>query len=302
VSDNLDGKVAIVTGAGRGVGRAYVHALAARGVRVVVNDLADGVGPSPADDVAREVTELGGHAIANHGNVTDYDAVGAMVNAALNAFGRLDIVVANAGIIRPAALTQSSPADWNATLAVHATGTFNCIRQSAQHLIDGGGGSIITTGDATIDLMFPGNAAYRSAKAAVAVQTLYAAAELQEFNINVNSVMPGATATRMMQTYMDSLGDSADAFTSEVVNRRDKTEQEAGPAAPATVPPLGVYLCTAPARSITGKLFQVNAGQVRLVTSTTQAAVARADDGVWTPETLAERIPQLVANADLAAV
>jgi NAD(P)-dependent dehydrogenase (short-subunit alcohol dehydrogenase family) len=302
VSDNLGGKVAIVTGAGRGVGRAYVLALAARGVSVVVNDLADDLGPSPADEVVREVKQLGGQAIVSHDDVTDYDAVGAMVTAALKAFGRLDIVIANAGIIRPTALTQSSSADWGATLAVHATGTFNCIRQSAQHLIDGGGGSIITTGDATIDLMFPGNAAYRAAKAAVAVQTLYAAAELKEFNINVNSVMPGATATRMMQTYMDSLGDSADAFTSEVVERRDKTEQEAGPAAPATVPPLGVYLCTVTARSITGKLFQVNAGQVRLVTSTTQAAVVRADDGIWTQEALAERIPQLIADADLAAV
>jgi NAD(P)-dependent dehydrogenase (short-subunit alcohol dehydrogenase family) len=302
VSDNLGGKVAIVTGAGRGVGRAYAHALAVRGVSVVVNDLADGAGGSPANGVVREVKQLGGQAIANHDNVSDYDAVGALVTAAMNAFGRLDIVIANAGIIRPASLTQISPADWNATLAVHATGTFNCIRQSAQHLIDGGGGSIITTGDATIDLIYPGNGAYRAAKAAIAVQTLYAAAELKGFNINVNSVMPGATATRMMQTYMDSLGDSADAFTSEVVDRRDKTERETGPAAPATVPPLGVYLCTAPARSITGKLFQVNAGQVRLVTSTTQAAVARADDGVWTQEALAERIPQLVADADLAAV
>jgi NAD(P)-dependent dehydrogenase (short-subunit alcohol dehydrogenase family) len=302
MSDDLAGKVAVVTGAGRGVGRAYAHALAERGVRVVVNDLNDGADASPADHVVSEIEERGGYGVANCDDISDYEGAGRMVSAALQAFGRLDIVVANAGIIRPALLRNSSPEDWNATFAVHATGTFNCIRQSTQHLIDGGGGTIITTGDVTTDLLFPMNGAYRAAKAAVAVTTLYAADELRDYNINVNSVMPGATATRMVQTYMNSLGARADAFTSDVVRRRDKIAQEADPAAPETVPPLGIFLCTSQARWITGKLFQVNAGQIRYVTSTTQARFVRADDGLWTADALAEQIPRLIADPDRAKV
>lgn len=302
MSDDLAGKVAIVTGAGRGVGRAYAHALAERGVRVVVNDIDDGTDVSPADHVVREIEEQGGHGVANCDDVSDYEGVGRMVSTALEAFGRLDIVIANAGIIRPTLLRECSPDDWTATLAVHATGTFNCIRQAAQHLITGGGGTIITTGDLTTDLLFPMNGAYRAAKAAVAVATLYFADELRDYNINVNSVMPGATATRMVQTYMDSLGARADAFTGDVIRRRDKTAHEAGPAAPETIPPLGIFLCTSQARSITGKLFQVNAGQIRYVSSTTQARFVRADDGLWTEDALAEQIPRLIAASDRATV
>jgi NAD(P)-dependent dehydrogenase (short-subunit alcohol dehydrogenase family) len=302
MSDDLAGKVAIVTGAGRGVGRAYADALAERGVRVVVNDIDDGAELSPADHVVREIEEQGGHGVANCDDISDYEGAGRMVSTALEAFGRLDIVIANAGIIRPTLLRECSPEDWGATLAVHATGTFNCIRQAAPHLITGGGGTIITTGDLTTDLLFPMNGAYRAAKAAVAVTTLYAADELRDYNINVNSVMPGATATRMVQTYMNSLGARSDAFTGDVIRRRDKTAQEAGPAAPKTVPPLGIFLCTSQARSITGKLFQVNAGQIRYVSSTTQARFVRADDGIWTEDALAEQIPRLIAHSDRATV
>jgi len=294
----IAGRVAIVTGAGNGLGRAESLALARAGALLVLNDLPGDAVQAVADEIAAD----GGQAVVASGDVAEWSTGEKLLATALEQYGRLDIVVANAGIIRPALLRNSSPEDWNATLAVHATGTFNCIRQSAQHLIDGGGGTIITTGDVTTDLLFPMNGAYRAAKAAVAVTTLYAADELRDYNINVNSVMPGATATRMVQTYMDSLGARADAFTSDVVRRRDKTAQEADPAAPETVPPLGIFLCTSQARWITGKLFQVNAGQIRYVTSTTQARFVRADDDLWTADALAEQIPRLIADPDRAGV
>jgi NAD(P)-dependent dehydrogenase (short-subunit alcohol dehydrogenase family) len=303
MTGQLNGKVAIVTGGGRGVGRAYALALAAQGVSVVVNDLPDATaGPSPAEQVVQEIEEQGRNGTASHDDVADFAGAGRIVATALESFGRLDIVIANAGIIRPALLHECPPADWGATLAVHATGTFNCIRQSAQPLIDAGGGTIITTGDITTDLLFPKNGAYRAAKAAIAVMTLYAAEELRGHGINVNSVMPGATATRMVQTYMNSLGDDVDEFTADVTRRRDKTSQEVGPAAPETVPPLGIYLCTPDARSITGRLFQVNAGQIRIVTSTTESQSVRADGAGWTMETLAARIPGLIPQSHPAVV
>lgn len=300
MNKQLSGKVAIVTGAGRGVGRAYAHALSAEGALVVVNDLADADGRSPTADVVREIEQAGGQAIANHDSVADFDGVGRMVAQTIDTFGGLDIFVANAGVIRPGLLRTTSPEDWNLTLAVHATGTFNCIRQAAPVMIERGGGSIITTGDITTDLIHPYNGAYRSAKAAIAVTTLTAAEELREFNINVNSVMPGATATRMLDTYFDSFGDDLDSFRAKVNERREKVGKESAPGAPETIPPLGVYLCTSQARHITGKLFQVNWGQIRLVTSATASQSLRAEGDEWTLAELADRVPNLVSEASIA--
>jgi NAD(P)-dependent dehydrogenase (short-subunit alcohol dehydrogenase family) len=297
VTDQFAGKVAIVTGAGRGVGRAYARALAARGAQVVINDLSPDSGESPASVAAQEITRGGGVAIPNHEDISDFEAAGRLVAHAKDTFGRLDIVIANAGIIRPGLLHTLDPHDWEATIAVHANGTFNCIQQSSEALIGGGGGSIITTGDITTDLLFPKNGAYRAAKAAVAVATLYAAEELRPYNINVNSVMPGATATRMVDTYQNSLGGELDAFTARVNDRRDKSPSEAPPAAPESVPPLGLYLCLPEARSTTGRLFQINRGQIRMITSSTVSRALRTEAESWTVEDLAKRVPEFLADS-----
>ncbi|WP_405970785.1 SDR family oxidoreductase [Streptomyces sp. NBC_00988] len=302
----LDGKVAIVTGGGRGIGRAYSHALSAEGAAVVVSDLAGGTdGTSAAETVAAEIRAAGGRAVAGHADVADIADVAALVAKAVEVFGRLDILVANAGITRPAPLYKTSPADWNATLAVHATGTFNCIHQAAPELIKGGGGSIVTVGDITTGLYYPKNGAYRAAKAAVAVITQYAAEELGEFNINVNTIMPGATATDMVDAYLGSiagLGDQFDRFVAKANAhfKRPEGVSVTGPAAPETVPPLGVYLCTDEARAITGHHFQVTGGLIRLVSSHTGATDVRSDDIGWNLGSLGVEIPALVSKAERA--
>jgi NAD(P)-dependent dehydrogenase (short-subunit alcohol dehydrogenase family) len=294
MSGALDGKVAVVTGGGRGVGRAYAHALAGEGVAVVVNDLADrGGGASPAQTVAAEIEAAGGRAVASLGSVADFAYAEAMVQTAIDSFGRLDILIANAGIVRPTVLHEGTEGDWADVFAVHANGTFNSVRHAAPRMIETGGGSIITTGDLSTDLMFPREASYRAAKAAIAVFTLYSAEELREHNINVNSIMPGATETRMMRAYFDSLGDDREAFLARV-RERYATEGTAGskPATPESVPPLGVYLCTDGARHITGRLFNLKHSTIRVFTPGGEvSSIHRDDDELWSTEALSHAVP-----------
>jgi len=293
----LDGKVAVVTGAGRGIGRAYAHALAAEGAAVVVNDLRT-VASSAAEDVVAEIAGRGGRATANHDGVDDFDGAKRLMRSAQERFGHLDIVIANAGISRPAPIAGASPQDWSSVLAVHATGTFNCIHHAAPVLAASGGGSIVTVGDITTDLHFPGLAAYRAAKAAIAVLTLYAARELASARINVNSVMPGATDTRMSHRFFESLGSDLQDFVKDATyayaGGGPKTAP-AGPAAPESVPPLGVYLCTDAARDITGRLFALYRDAVRVVTRERPVATISPESGAFSVDELARRVPEWLA-------
>jgi NAD(P)-dependent dehydrogenase (short-subunit alcohol dehydrogenase family) len=213
MSGSLNGKVAVVTGAGRGVGRAYALALVGEGASVVVNDLPARDGShSNAEQVVAEIVAAGGRGVANHGSVSDFAAAEGMVAAAVEQFGRLDILVANAGNTKPVSLLESSASDWADVVAVHLNGTFNCIHHAATRMMQSGGGTIITTGDLQTDLIFPGLGAYRSSKGAIAVLTLQAAWELRRHNINVNSIMPWLTASAMSETYMGSLRAERSSF------------------------------------------------------------------------------------------
>jgi NAD(P)-dependent dehydrogenase (short-subunit alcohol dehydrogenase family) len=283
MGNSLKGKTAIVTGAGSGVGRAYALALAAEGARVIVNDTAI----ANAAKVADEIATAGGMAQANSDNVADFQASARIAEQALGAFGSIDILIANAGIIRPGNIHEMEADDWSQVLAVHANGTFNCYRHVVPHMIRQGGGSIITTGAKPIDTYFPGLAAYRAAKAAILVLTLNASRELKEHNINVNSIMPGATATPMQQTFMASL-----------VEKGINVAQEWPVAAPPeTVPPLGVFLCSDACRHITGLSFYLRGTTVSVATSFGDLASTSPADENWKQSELAEMLPGLVAQA-----
>jgi NAD(P)-dependent dehydrogenase (short-subunit alcohol dehydrogenase family) len=301
----LAGKVAVVTGAGRGIGRAYAHALAAEGAAIVVNDLAS-PDESPAAEVAAEIAESGGRATVSEASVADFTEAASIMQTAVEQFGRLDIVIANAGNSRPATIIDASGADWASIMAVHVNGTFNCIHHAAPLIAEQGGGTIITTGDITTGLYFPRSAAYRSAKAAIAVLTLYAAHELEDDHINVNSIMPPATDTRMMHTFFESLGDDLDEFMKRPRRAYGGPISEgpsagaASAVAPEQVPPFGVYLCTDAGRSITGRLFKLYREAVRLVIS--EDAVSELDpegDGFSLDE-LERRVPDWLAEAPAA--
>jgi NAD(P)-dependent dehydrogenase (short-subunit alcohol dehydrogenase family) len=298
VSGRLDGKVAVVTGSGRGVGRAYALALAREGASVVVNDLKAGEGgPSPADDVLAELTSIGARAVADYADVTDPSAVQAMMDTAVGAFGGLDIVIANAGIIQPQSVEEMSGTDWAKVMAVHVNGTFNCVHSAAPLMRQRGGGSLLTTGSIATELIFPGLASYRAAKAAIVVLTNYAADEFRRANINVNSIMPGATVTRMSQRFYESLGTNR-GFLESVQRREQQGSGDAIPQAapPDTVPPLGVFLCTDAGRHITGQAFQLSGVRIGLVQTSSVLTFLDPDDEHWTIDALARRFPAWLAE------
>jgi NAD(P)-dependent dehydrogenase (short-subunit alcohol dehydrogenase family) len=184
-----EGRVAIVTGAGRGLGRAHAMALAAQGARVVVNDLGgavDGSGASagPADAVVEEIQGAGGIAVPNADDCADWEGAASLVQTALNAFGRLDVVVANAGILRDRMLVNMTPEDWDGVMRVHLRGTFCTVQRAAAYwrerskageAVDG---RIICTSSAAGLYGNIGQANYAAAKAGIAAFTTVAAAEL----------------------------------------------------------------------------------------------------------------------------
>jgi NAD(P)-dependent dehydrogenase (short-subunit alcohol dehydrogenase family) len=276
----LENKVAIVTGAGSGIGRAYARALAAEGVKVVVNDHTS----SAAERVVGEIIAAGGLALASGEDVSVFRASGRIIEQAVDAYGSIDILIANAGIIRPRRLHDMGADDWANVLAVHANGTFNCYRHAVTHMIRQGSGTVITTGAKPIDTYFPGLAAYRAAKAAILVLTLSAARELRDYNINVNSIMPGATVTPMQQTFMQSLINSG-------INV-DEDWPEAAP--PETVPPLGIFLCTNEARSISGYSFYLRGTTISVSTSYGTQTSLEAPNGTWDQSALAKSIRSLL--------
>ena len=292
---SLEGKVAVVTGAAQGIGRAYALALAAEGAAVALNDLRAGT-DSDLEAVAVEIRDTGGQAIAVAGDVAEFDDVVQLMQTAEDQFGAVHIAVANAGVSRPAPISEMTSKDWLLTVGVHLNGTFNVIRSASESIVRAGGGTIITTGDITTGLFFPGLAAYRSAKAAIAVLTLYAARELVEQGVNVNSVMPPATDTDMMHAFFDSLGDGLESFLRSPTSLSG--EQVVAPSgssrsavAASVIPPLGIYLCTEEGRATTGSLFTLYGNRLRRVTIESGFSELAPDGEVFTLAELRRRAP-----------
>lgn len=203
---NFDEEVAIVTGAGGGLGRSHALALARRGVRVVVND----VGParsgqlSPADIVVAEIEEFGGTAIADHADVTDADAVQVMVDRAVSAWGRVGILINNAGILRDKTFAKMSPDEFDAVIAVHLTGSVNCTRAVWPQMKEQRYGRVLMTTSASGIYGNFGQSNYGAAKSGVVGLMNVLAIEGERYGIRVNSLAPTA-ATDMTQGLFDEL-------------------------------------------------------------------------------------------------
>ena len=201
---HLEGKVAVVTGSGGGIGRAEALLFAREGAKVVVNDLGgarDGAGQSKnmADEVVREIAAQGGTAVANYDSVATTAGAESIVKTAIDAFGRLDVFVNNAGILRDKTLLKMDEAMWDVVIAVHLKGTFLCTQAAAKQMISqGGGGRIVNTTSLSGMLGNFGQANYSAAKAGIYGLTRTAAIELQKHRITVNAVAPIAK-TRMTE-------------------------------------------------------------------------------------------------------
>jgi len=252
----LDGRVAIVTGGGRGIGRAHCLELAAHGAIVVVNDLGVGVNgeagtESPADEVVAEIVEKGGTAVADGSSVTDWDAVAGLVARTVERFGRLDGVVNNAGILRDATITSLTERDWDAVLDVHLKGTLALTRHACDHWrseFKAGRpvqGRIVNTTSGTGLAGNVGQAAYGAAKAAIANLTLTTAMEATRYGVTANAISPVA-ATRM--TAGTGLADSGDGG----FDRFD----------PANSSPVVAWLLSAASGWLTGRILRVDGNAV----------------------------------------
>src|SRR5213083_2011861 len=232
----LEGKVAVVTGAGRGIGREHALALARAGAKIVVNDLGsslagEGADTGPADDVVREIEALGGEAVANGENVADFTGAKRLVDAAISAFGRLDILVNNAGILRDRMLVNMEEHEWDAVIEVHLKGHFAPTRHAAAHWRERSKAGdevrarVINTSSPSGVFGNVGQLNYGTAKAGIVGFTLIAAQELQRYGVTVNALAPNAR-TRMTESIFDV-----------------PETQDGDPLDPASVSPVVVALC-----------------------------------------------------------
>jgi NAD(P)-dependent dehydrogenase (short-subunit alcohol dehydrogenase family) len=267
----LDGKVAIVTGAGGGIGREHALALAREGARMVVNDLGGdrhggGRGSEMADKVVEEIRAAGGEAVASYDSVASREGADGMVWAALSKFGRLDILVNNAGILRDRTILNMAEEDFDRVLAVHLRGTFLCTQAAARAMkMQGKGGRIVNTTSLSGLLGNFGQGNYGAAKAGVYGFTRVAALELQRIGVTVNAVAPVAL-TRM---------------TSDLAMMKGASEKDLGP---HLISPVVVFLASDLAASITGQVVGVEGGRIFLYRmETSEGVVKETATGLWSP-------------------
>jgi NAD(P)-dependent dehydrogenase (short-subunit alcohol dehydrogenase family) len=276
----LDGKVAIVTGAGRGIGREHALALARAGARVVVNDLGatlagTGSDASPATQVADEIAATGGEAVANHDDVSSFDGAGRLVEEAIATFGRLDVLVNNAGILRDRMLVNMTEDEWDAVIGVHLKGHFAPTRHAAAYWReraksgDAVGARVVNTSSPSGVFGNVGQANYGAAKAGIAAFTIIAAQELGRYGVTVNCVAPNAR-TRMTEQVFGEIPVPEDGF--------DEID-------PGNVSPIVVALCADDAQGITGQCFFVYGGTVNVLRPWGAGEVL-ASDGRWEPDEL----------------
>src|SRR5436190_2449637 len=284
----LDGKAALVTGAGRGIGRGIAIALARAGARVVVNDLGaslagEGGDTRPAPQVVDEIVKAGGTAAPNFGSVADHAEATAMVEQVIRAYGRIDILVHVPGILRDRMLFNMPGAEWDAVIAVHLKGMFNCARAASVAMREQRGGRIISMSSVSA-LGAPGQPNYAAAKAGILGLTWSSANALEKYGITVNAVMPSG-ATRMIDSTPRG---------SQVYNQQGKWPSELATGTdrdPENVAPLVVYLASDAAAGVNGQVFHARGYRYTLLA---QPLAARAiqSDARWDPEELAELFPR----------
>ena len=288
---NLAGKVAIVTGAGRGIGRAHSLALAEAGAKIVVNDLGgslagEGTDQTPAQQVVHEIEAQGGEAVANGENVADFAGAERMIRQAVDRFGRLDILVNNAGILRDRMLVNMTEEEWDAVIAVHLKGHFVPTHFAAAYWRerakagDEVKAAVVNTSSTSGLFSNPGQANYGAAKSGIATLTEIAAQELQRYGVTVNCLAPNAR-TRMTESAFE-LPDHAGDFD---------------PLDPANMAPVVVALCADEAQNITGQVFHVWGGAVNALQGW-RAGEHFASNEKWNADALlAELVDRFPAGA-----
>ncbi|MEU6662853.1 SDR family oxidoreductase [Streptomyces sp. NPDC046821] len=288
-----EGRVVIVTGAGRGLGRAHALAFAAEGARVVVNDLGvglDGVpaADSPAAQVVEEIRALGGEAVAHGGDIATSEGAASLVATAVDTFGRLDTLVNNAGFLRDRMLVNLDEDDWDAVMRVHLKGHFLPLKHAAAHWrAEAKAGRtpvarVVNTSSGAGLLGSVGQGNYSAAKAGIVGMTLVAAAEMGRYGVQVNAIAPAARTRMTEQTFADTMAVPEDGFDAM---------------APENVSPIVVWLGSAASDGVTGRVFEAEAGRITVMEGWRPGPTA--DKAArWTPTEAGEAARELLGRSE----
>jgi NAD(P)-dependent dehydrogenase (short-subunit alcohol dehydrogenase family) len=286
-----ENRTVIITGAARGLGRAYALAFAAEGANVVVNDIGTSLGgegrdTSAADEVVAEIVAAGGKAIANYEDVTDWDAAGRIVQAAIDTFGDLHVVVNNAGIVRDRMFVSATIEEWDATMHVHLRGHFCIARHAVNYWRakqkdgrDPDARIINTTSGAGLQGSIA-QAAYSTAKGGIASLTLVQAAELGRYGITANALAPSARTRMTEQAFADKMATQGAEF--DVMD-------------PANIAPTVVWLGSAESRDVTGCVFELEGGKIMIEDGWREGPVV--DKGArWAPADVGAAVERLLGE------
>ncbi len=288
-----DGRVVVITGAGRGIGREHALEFASQGAKIVVNDLGaeiDGTGSSagPAGEVVDEIRGMGGEAVANGDDVSDYEGAGRLIQTAIDTFGTIDVLVNNAGILRDRMLVNMTIDEWDAVIRVHLRGTFAPTRHAAEYWRnrtkagEANDARIINTTSPSGIYGNVGQTNYGAAKAGIASFTIIAAMELGRYGVTVNAIAPAAL-TRMTEN-LGGFDESA------------KKPEVFDPLDPGNIAPLVVWLGSPESAAITGRVFNVQGDHISVAEGWVEGPAADKGDR-WDPTELGKIVPDLVANA-----
>ncbi|MFE3445301.1 SDR family oxidoreductase [Nocardia sp. NPDC059180] len=289
----LEGKVAVITGAGRGIGREHALLFAREGAAVVINDLGgsnagEGSDAGTAQQVVDEIVAAGGRAVANSANVAAWDGANSLVDQAISAFGKLDAVVNNAGILRDAFIAGTLEEQWDAVIAVHLKGHFNVLRHAAAYWKDRAKAgdlptaAVVNTASASgVTVPNAGQANYGAAKAGIAALTLVAAEELERYGVRVNAIAPIARTRLTLAT--PGMGAIMAAEQAAV------TDGGYDAFSPANISPLVAYLASDKC-AVTGKVFAVQGGAISELAGWHDVKTIETD-GPWRIDDIAARLP-----------
>ena len=281
MSNLLAGKAIVVTGAGRGIGRAIAMMIADAGAKVVVNDLGaspDGQGEdsSPATEVVNEINALGGEALANHNSVSEWDSAREIIQSCVDTFGRVDGVVNNAGILRDSIFHKMTEDQLDLVVQVHLKGAFNMSRACAPHFKEQQSGCLVHMTSTSALIGNLGQANYMAAKMGIVGLSKSIALDMERFNVRSNCISPFAWS-RLFGAVPDN--------TEEEKARLEKIKQMT----PEKIAPLATALFGDAAKEVTGQVFAVRNNEIFLMSQARPIRTAHTSDG-WTPETVGERV------------
>ncbi|MFL0580173.1 SDR family oxidoreductase [Dietzia sp. 179-F 9C3 NHS] len=291
-----DGRVVIVTGAGRGIGREHALAFAAEGAKVVVNDLGAGldgsdVGEHPAEQVVAEITAAGGEAVVNGNDISSWEGARELVQQAIDTFGGLDVLVNNAGFLRDRMLVGMSEEEWDKVITVHLKGHYAPLRHAAEYWrAESKAGRpraarVINTSSGAGLFGSVGQGNYATAKAGIALLTIQTAAEMKGYGVTANAIAPAAR-TRMTTSAGEGMAAQMAAPEDGSFDAMD----------PANISPLVVWLGSEEAGDVTGRVFEVEGGRVTVCDGWQRAA--SEDKGArWEPAELGSVVPRLLSES-----